>query len=124
MPVMRDKSYYVYIMSNASWKPFYTGVTSNLFQRAFQHKQHWSGSYTARYKLDRLLYYMEFHDVHHAIAYEKLLERHSREKKIALIRKMNPNGDDLSREWFKPEWFKGKIARSPRLTFTTTCEKT
>ena len=107
---MRERSYFVYIMSNASWQPFYTGVTSNLFRRAFQHKQHWPGSYTARYNIDRLLFYVEFRSITHAIAYEKLLKRYSRAKKIALIRKMNPNGDDLSRDWFKPEWFRGEIA--------------
>lgn len=121
---MADKSYFVYIMSNASWKPFYTGVTSALFRRVFQHKQHWSGSYTTRYNIDRLLYYEEFHDVRHAIAYEKLLKRHSRAKKIALIRKMNPNGEELSREWFKPEWFKGEIAPSALCTFVTRFNKT
>jgi putative endonuclease len=99
-------------MSNVSWQPFYTGVTSNLFRRAFQHKQHRPGSYTAQYNIDRLLWYRQFHEVRHAIAYEKVVKKYSRAKKLTLIRKLNPNGDDLSRDWFKPEWFRGEIAVS------------
>ena len=96
---MREKSYFVYIMSNTSWQPFYTGITSNLPRRVSEHQRHEPGSYTALYNIDRLLYYEQYRDVRHAIAREKTLKRYTRAKKLALIRKMNPNGDDLSREW-------------------------
>lgn len=96
---MRERSYFVYIMSNASWQPFYTGITSNLPKRVCQHQAHEPGSYTAHYKIDRLLYYERYRDVSRAIAREKTLKRYTRAKKLALIRKMNPRGDDLSREW-------------------------
>ena len=101
MAGFRDQSYYVYIMSNASWQPFYTWVTSNLPKRAFEHKQHQPDAYTTRYNIDRLLYYERYQYVASAIAREKTLKRYTRVKKLALIRKMNPNGDDLGRGWFK-----------------------
>jgi predicted GIY-YIG superfamily endonuclease len=92
---------------------------------AFLHRRHFeliparipaqaasSRSYTAQYNIDRLLWYRQFHEVRHAIAYEKVVKKYSRAKKLTLIRKLNPNGDDLSRDWFKPEWFRGEIAVS------------
>ena len=103
--LVQEKSYFVYIMSNESWRPFYTGVTSELPQRVWQHQQHEPGSYTAQYNIDRLFYYERYQNVFHAIARGKTLKRYTRAKKLALIRKINPHGDDLSRDWgtqFKP----------------------
>jgi putative endonuclease len=58
--------YYVYIMTNRS-KTLYTGVTGNLERRVFEHKQGIKGEFAARYRIDRLVYFERFGDVHAAI---------------------------------------------------------
>src|SRR5271157_485315 len=57
---------------------------------------------TARYNINRLVWYQIFGDVHSAIAREKQLKRWRREKKIQLIETRNPTWQDLSAEWGKP----------------------
>lgn len=65
--------YHVYIMTNRS-KTLYTGVTGNLEQRVFEHKQGIKGEFAARYKIDRLVYFERFGDIHAAIAREKQIK--------------------------------------------------
>lgn len=64
------KTYYVYIMSNES-RRLYTGITSRLYSRVFEHKNKALPGFTARYKFDMLVYYEEFSWVTDAIAREK-----------------------------------------------------
>ncbi len=92
------KQYFVYILANKS-KMLYTGVTSNLERRLFEHKQHLVEGYTKRYKITKLVYYDETNDVTAAIAREKQIKGWLRQKKIALIESMNPEWKDLSEEW-------------------------
>ena len=101
---MAEHSYFVYMLTNCSRHPLYTGVTSRLLARHDQHKQKrpWDNAYTAQYNLTRLVYYERFQFVQNAIAREKQLKRWSRKKKIALIERMNPKWDDLSREFGRP----------------------
>jgi putative endonuclease len=98
---MSERQYFVYILTNCSRHPLYTGVTSALRRRHSQHKD--SGpegdSYTARYNLSRLVYFERYDYITNAIAREKQVKRWSRKKKVALIERMNPKWDDLSREW-------------------------
>jgi len=62
-------------MTNRS-KTLYTGVSSNLHQRVFRHKNGWfEGSFTSRYTLDRLIYYEEFVTIVAAIARGKSRSR-------------------------------------------------
>ena len=89
------KTYFVYIMSNRS-KTLYTGVTNSLFRRVRQHKEADGSAFTARYKLDRLVYYERFADIHRAIWREKQIKGMTRAKKIALIKSVNPTWRDLS----------------------------
>jgi len=91
--------YYVYIMTNRS-KTLYTGVTSKIRQRVFQHKTGVFKGFTSRYKLDRLAYWEKFKRVNDAIAREKQLKGWARIKKIQLIVGMNPTWKDLAEEWF------------------------
>jgi predicted GIY-YIG superfamily endonuclease len=94
--------YAVYIVTNASRRPFYVGFTGRLLFRTAQHKEHvFRDSYTAHYRLHRLVYFEMFYDPYEAIAREKELKGWSRSKKIALVEKMNPKWDDLSRDWAK-----------------------
>src|SRR5579859_3750062 len=80
--------YYVYLMTNRS-KTLYTGVTGNLEKRAFEHKQGVKGKFAARYKIDRLVYFERFGDIHAAIAREKQIKGLTRVKKMALIVSVN-----------------------------------
>ncbi|MGH9544311.1 MAG: GIY-YIG nuclease family protein [Terriglobales bacterium] len=91
--------YYVYIMTNRS-KTLYTGGTGYLERRVFEHKQGIKGDFAARYKIDRLVYFERFGDVHAAITREKQIKGLLRMKKIALIVSMNPEWKDLSEEWY------------------------
>jgi putative endonuclease len=91
----QPKTYFVYIMSNRS-KTLYTGVTNSLFRRVRQHKKATGSEFTTRYKLDRLVYFERFEDVHRAIGGEKQIKGLLRIKKIALIVSVNPTWRDLS----------------------------
>jgi len=93
------KFYYVYIMTDRS-KTLYTGITSNLENRVFDHKHKTRPGFTLRYKIDRLVYFERFGDVHAAIAREKQIKGLMRIKKIALIVSMNPEWKDLSDGWY------------------------
>ncbi len=94
------KFYYVYIMTNRS-KTLYTGVTSKLEIRVFEHKNGCKPGFTSRYKLDRLVYFERFGAVHAAIAREKQIKGLLRIKKIALIVSLNPAWKDLSEGWYE-----------------------
>ena len=96
---MREHSYCTYIMGSLSGT-LYIGVTGNLHKRIFEHKFHKCEGFTSRYEVVRLLYWESSDDVHNAIAREKQLKRWKREKKIALIRSMNPQWLDLAKEWY------------------------
>jgi len=96
---MHSRFYYVYILTNRS-KTLYTGVTSDLETRVFQHKHGLTSGFASRYKLDRLVYYERFGDICAAIAREKQIKGLLRLKKMALIVSMNPDWKDLSEGWF------------------------
>jgi putative endonuclease len=91
--------YHVYIMTNRS-KTLHTGVTGNIENRVFEHKQGIKGEFAARYKIDRLVYFKRFGDIQAAIAREKQIKGLLRIKKMALIVSMNPEWKDLSESWF------------------------
>ena len=78
----------------------HTGVTGNLETRVFEHKQGIKGQFAARYKIDRLVYFERFGDIHAAIAREKQIKGLTRTKKMTLIVSVNPEWKDLSEAWF------------------------
>ncbi len=90
-----DKQYYVYIMTNKRNTVLYTGVTSNLIKRVFEHKNKLIEGFTKRYNVDKLVYYEIFGDVNYAIAREKQIKAGSRKKKLALIDNANKEWKDL-----------------------------
>jgi len=94
---MRD--YYVYIMSNRT-HTLYIGVTNDLYRRVEEHRAGTVGGFTSKYKVRRLVYFEHTNDIGAAIAREKQLKNWRREKKVALIEKLNPKWSDLSRELF------------------------
>jgi putative endonuclease len=94
------KQYYIYIMTNRS-QTLYTGVTSDLAGRVYQHKDGTGSMFTSKYKINRLVYYEEFSDIEEAIAREKQIKGWVRRKKIDLIESTNPRWDNLSSEWYE-----------------------
>ena len=99
---MNEKVYYVYIETNQRNRVFYVGVTNNIARRDKQHenKLHEFG-FTAKYNVNKLVYYKIFHDINKAIAREKSLKGITRQKKRDLIRAVNPKYDDLSEAWVR-----------------------
>jgi putative endonuclease len=98
-----SKTYFVYITSNKS-RRLYTGITSDLVARVFQHKNKWhEGSFTGRYGFDMLVYLEAFSNPHEAIAREKEIKGWRREKKLPLVLSANPDWADLSAEWREDE---------------------
>jgi len=98
---MKDHQYCVYIITNKVNTVFYIGVTSNLQERIWQHKQKVYQGFAARYDCNKLVYYEEFQWIQDAIAREKVLKGGSRQKKINLIVNSNPAWNDLSISWFE-----------------------
>ena len=94
---MDTKTYYVYIEANQRNRVFYVGITNNIARRDKEHENqvHQYG-FTARYNVNKLVYYEKYHDVNKAIAREKSLKGINRQKKRDLIRAVNPKYDDLS----------------------------
>ncbi len=74
-------------------------MTNNLIRRVREHKIGIGSGFTSKYKLDRLVYFERFEDVHNAIEREKRIKGWLRVKKIALIVSVNPAWRDLSLEW-------------------------
>lgn len=99
---MHEGSYFTYIVASRS-RTLYVGMTGDLRTRVFKHKWKEYGGFTAKYNCDRLVWFEGFQDVTKAIAREKQLKGWRREKKLALIHKMNPAWVDLSREWYDLE---------------------
>ncbi|GAB4094311.1 GIY-YIG nuclease family protein [Flaviaesturariibacter terrae] len=88
---------FVYILTNDYRRTvLYTGVTSNLFQRIFQHRIAVDPlHFTARYNVKKLVYYQEWPGIIQAISEEKRIKAGSRAAKIARIESMNPMWFDL-----------------------------
>ena len=93
------KKSYVYLLSNKNNSVIYTGVTSNLLKRIYQHKTGAFKGFTKKYNCNKLLYYEEFSDINEAIQREKQIKAGSRQKKIDLIEKDNLEWKDLSDGW-------------------------
>lgn len=81
----------------ANWKngTLYTGVTSDLPQRIWQHREGVTGGFTARYGCKRLVWFEMHGDMEHAILREKQIKAGSRRRKISLIEASNPDWRDL-----------------------------
>jgi putative endonuclease len=82
-------------MTNKYNSVLYTGVTSDLKQRVYEHKQGIGSKFTSKYNANKLVYYEISEDVYIAIDREKQIKAGSRQKKIDLINIMNPEWNDL-----------------------------
>ena len=86
---------YVYIMANRS-RRIYVGVTSELKNRVWEHKNKVRGGFTARYEMTKLVYFQPLEDMLTALKREKQLKGWRRSKKVNLIESVNPNWTDLT----------------------------
>jgi predicted GIY-YIG superfamily endonuclease len=85
----------VYIVTNKRNGTLYTGVTSNLIRRVYEHREGALPGFTARYRCKLLVWYEQFEDMTNAITREKQIKAGSRTKKLALIEAANPEWQDL-----------------------------
>jgi len=92
---MQNRQSYTYIMTNQYNTVLYTGATSDLQKRVWQHKEKLVEGFTKRYHVTKLVYYEVFADIRDAIAREKQIKGGSRQKKVDLIKSMNPEWRDL-----------------------------
>jgi len=88
---------YVYIITNHINSVLYIGVTNNLGRRIYEHKTGIiNNSFSKRYRLYKLIWFQEFNSPSEAIAAEKKIKGWTREKKITLIKKENPNFTEIA----------------------------
>lgn len=90
-----DKQFYVYILASKRNGTLYTGVTSNLVQRVWQHKQNIIKGFTKKYNVKKLVYFEVHTNAESAITGEKRIKKWRRTWKLELIEKNNPHWKDL-----------------------------
>mgnify|MGYP001573068256 FL=1 len=93
-------------MTNWNNKVLYAGVTNNILIRTGQHKVKFMKGFTAKYNVNKLVFFEGFSYVRDAIAAEKKIKGWTRAKKIKLIESKNPNWEDLSK---KLEFYSGSL---------------
>jgi putative endonuclease len=92
---MPHKQGYVYLLMNKVNTVIYTGVTSDLKKRVYEHKEKFADGFTKKYNVDKLVYYEIFDDIRDAIFREKQIKGGSRAKKLDLIMSINPEFKDM-----------------------------
>ncbi|QDP02000.1 GIY-YIG nuclease family protein [Thalassotalea sp. PS06] len=85
----------IYIVTNKENTVVYIGVTSNLPQRIYQHREKLVAGFASKYSLSKLVYFELFDDMVNAISREKQLKKWSRAWKDELIGSSNPDWRDL-----------------------------
>jgi putative endonuclease len=85
----------VYIIANKRNGTLYTGVTSDLPKRSYQHREGLVEGFTKRHGCKHLVWYEHHSTMEYAIMREKQIKAGSRAKKLALIEEMNPDWRDL-----------------------------
>jgi len=86
---------WVYIMTNRPNGTLYTGVTSDISRRAWEHREGLVKGFSKRYGLKRLVYMEFYEDIRAAIQREKNMKHYSHAWKVRLILEANPDCSDL-----------------------------
>jgi putative endonuclease len=94
------EEHFVYITTNKRHTLFYTGTTNNLKKRIWQHKHKLIDGFTKKYNLDKLVYYEFYLTQQEAVKGEKQIKNWSKQKKLNLIKLINPELKNLSIDWF------------------------
>ncbi|WP_311274573.1 GIY-YIG nuclease family protein [Methylobacterium sp. WCS2018Hpa-22] len=89
-------SFAVYMLASGRHGTLYIGVTNNLVRGVHEHKTKRQPGFTARYNVDRLVWYESYDQVVEAIQREKSLKTWRRDWKIRLIEEVNPDWSDLT----------------------------
>jgi putative endonuclease len=90
-----DRQSYTYILASKPYGTLYIGVTTDLIQRVWQHRDEVIAGFTKRYGVHMLVWFEVHHDVYQAISREKQLKKWKRCWKIELIQEQNPKWRDL-----------------------------
>ena len=91
---------FVYILTNKHHTVLYVGVTNDLETRHWEHLTKMNkNSFSAKYNLEKLVYFEEFDSIVHTIKREKFIKAKNRKWKEALINRKNPHWLDLSQNW-------------------------
>ena len=85
----------IYVLASSRRGTLYTGVTSNLVQRVWQHREHLAEGFTDRYSVTMLVWYELHESMESAIVREKRIKKWNRAWKIQLIEEANPDWRDL-----------------------------
>ena len=93
-----EKQFYVYILASKRNGTLYTGVTSNLIKRIWQHKNELLEGFSKKYKVKNLVYYEVHNNVGSALTREKQIKKWRRAWKLRLIEEKNPEWKDLYNE--------------------------
>ncbi len=97
---MKTNEYYVSILSNKSGN-LYVGITNDLQRRMYEHKNKMITGFTSKYNINRLIFFQSFSNPDDAIIAEKRIKGWKRERKIELIKTLNPKMIDLSDDWLE-----------------------
>ena len=90
-----SKNGYIYILTNLTNSTLYTGVTSDLARRIYEHKNGLLDGFSKKYNLKKLVYFKIYEDIYLAIEREKQIKKYKRYKKINLVEKENKQWKDL-----------------------------
>ncbi len=94
-----ERESFVYILASVRNGTLYTGVTANLTQRVWQHREALTKGFTSKYGVKKLVWYEVHGDIGEAITREKRIKRWRRAWKLALIEAENPQWLDLYETW-------------------------
>ncbi len=98
MRLPNQRGAYVYLMMNKGNTVIYTGVTSDLKKRVYEHRNHLVDGFTKRYRVCKLVYFECYTAMEEAILREKQIKAGSRWRKMSLIQSSNPTFRDLYNE--------------------------
>jgi len=97
---MKEKQYFVYIMTTITNTVLYTRVTNDLQRRVLEHRSGKGRGFTKKNKLYKLVYYEAGNNINSALTREKEIKSGSRQKKVILLKSINPHWNDLFEKFF------------------------